>query len=70
MIDFKELAEQKDFSLFIEMSMEDLRKNGGPVYIFIQLKQNGVESELLRQLACILLRDDLKILERVLSHLD
>lgn len=70
MIDFKDLVEKKNFSSFIEMSMEDLYKNGGPVYIFIQLKQNGVESEVLKQLAHILLRDDAEKLQKVLSYLD
>lgn len=70
MIDFKDLVEKKNFSEFIEMSMEELYKNGGPVYIFIQLKQSGVESELLRQLASIMFRDDSNILQKVLSHLD
>lgn len=70
MIDFKVLVEQKDFASFIEMSIEDIYKNGGPVYIFIQLKLNGVEDEHLKRLANIMFHNDSNILQMILSHLD
>lgn len=63
------MAETKNLSSLMNLPLEELYKNGGPLFIFLQLKKHGIETEMLRKTAAIILRDDKKILERVLDHL-
>ena len=69
MINYNELAKTKNYSSLLELSIETLYANGGPVYIFIQLKNHGANVETLKEIAKILFQNHKQILNDVMTHL-